>query len=454
MLAPPTPAALLRSEASATLRLALPLIGGQLAAFSWTIVDIVLAGHLGAAVLGAVAVGSNIVGLAIMAVMGLMMALPPSVAQLDGAGRRAEVAALFRQAAYLALAAGTLLGLLVWGCGPYLARLAGVDPALLPGIDAFLQGVWPAVPGFALFCACRGLADGIGRTRLSLAFCLFGLAVLAPLAWALMYGTFGLPALGPLGSGIATSLAEWIQALAFIAFLRSRDLGWARGRRGPDRAAIAGLLRLGVPMTVSVLLEVGMFNTAALLIARFGEAAVAGHQIALNVAAVSFMVPLGLAMAVTVRVGNAVGRGDAPAMRRAALVGIGMALAFECVTCALLLGLPAQIIRLYTTDPPVAAVAIALLFYAALFQLSDGTQVVAAGALRGLKDTSVPMLITAFAYWGVGMPAGVALAFLAGLGPRGMWIGMILGLTAAALLLVWRLWRASHRALDRLSSPA
>jgi MATE family multidrug resistance protein len=211
-----------------------------------------------------------------------------------------------------------------------------------------------------------------------------------------------------------------------------------------DLRVMWGLLRLGVPMAVAVLLEVGMFNTAALLIARFGDAAVASHQVALNVAAVSFMVPLGLAMAVTVRVGHAVGRGDAAGARRAGLVGIGMAFGFEAVTSGVLLGVPGTIIGLYTSDPAVFAGAVTLLFYAALFQFSDGTQVAAAGALRGMKDTRVPMLVTALAYWGVGMPGGWLLAFPGGLGPRGMWIGMILGLTVAAVLLVWRFWRASR----------
>lgn len=439
MLSPPTRAARLRLEAAATLVLALPLIGGQLAAFAWSIVDIVLAGHLGAGVLGAVAVGTNVVGFAIMAMMGLMMAVPPTVSQMDGAGRRGEVAGPFRQAVVLALLVGLALGVLVRFGGLAMARAAGIDAALLAGVDAFLRGVWWAVPGFGLFCACRGLADGLGMTRLSLAFSVLGLAVLAPLAWALMYGRLGFPALGAMGSGLATSVALWVEALAYAAWLRRiPGLGWESAWQ-LDPGRMLGLLRLGAPMAVSVLLEVGMFNTAALLIARFGPAAVASHQVALNVAAVSFMVPLGLSMAVTVRVGHAVGRGDAAGVRLAWISGLAMAVAFECVTSVLLLAAPGPIIGLYTSDPAVTSGAVTLLFYAALFQLSDGTQVAAAGALRGLKDTRVPMLITALAYWGVGMPVGWALAFPGALGPRGMWVGMIFGLTVAAALLVGRL---------------
>jgi len=260
-----------------------------------------------------------------------------------------------------------------------------------------------------------------------------------------MYGRLGVPALGAQGAGAAVAAMSWVQALAFLAWVRfsrtSAGLGWSRARLRPDPAAIAALLRLGVPMAVSVLLEVGMFSTAALLIARFGPAAVAGHQIAMNVAAVCFMVPLGLGMAITVRVGNAVGRDDRAGVRSAVIAGLALVLATQAVSCSLLLTLPRAIAGLYTSDPAVLGSAAGLLLLAAIFQFSDGIQVAAAGALRGLKDTRVPMLITALSYWGVGMPAGLYFAFGAGLRTPGLWIGLIAGLTVAALLLGTRLHR-------------
>jgi MATE family multidrug resistance protein len=397
------------------------------------VVAVMLAGHLNADVLGAVAVGNSIWNLALMALVGVMMAVSPSVAHLDGARRHDETAALFVQAAWIAVVLGAVLGMAVFRAGPALADLAGIDPALHAGVRGFLRAVGPGAPAVGLFLACRGLCDGLSRTHVSMGFALLGLAVLAPLGWVLMYGRFGFPALGAEGAGIATAAMCWVQSLAFLAWLRlspaTAGLGWAGLRLAPDPAAIA------------VLLEVGMFSTAALLIARFGPAAVAGHQIAMNVAALCFMVPLGLGMAITVRVGNAVGRADPAGVRRAVTAGLALVLVTQAISCSLLLSLPRAIAALYTTDPAVLDAAAGLLLLAAIFQFSDGIQVAAAGALRGLKDTRVPMLITAVSYWGVGMPAGLYFAFAAGLRTPGLWIGLIAGLTVAAVLLSTRLHR-------------
>jgi MATE family multidrug resistance protein len=248
----------------------------------------------------------------------------------------------------------------------------------------------------------------------------------------------------------------WIEAGAFGLLLRVnpryRGLGWQGGRMGPDLAMIGGLLRVGVPMAVSVLLEVGLFSFVALAIGRLGEAAVAGHQVALNVAALAFMVPLGLAMAITVRVGNAVGRGDPAGVRRAGMTGIGLTLATQAVSSGIMLGMPAAIVALYSNDPAVRASAVVLLQLAGVFQVSDGIQVASAGALRGLKDTRLPMFITAAAYWGVGMPIGWFLAFRMRLAAPGMWIGLIAGLTLAALLLFARFEALSR--WRRAASPS
>ncbi len=425
-----------------TLVLALPLIAGQLALFGQHLVDILLAGHLGARVLGIVAMGTNSWGVVMMAIVGVMMALPPGVAQLDGAGRRSEVVGLFRQAVWLAVGLGVVMQQVAWWAAPLVIGLIGVAPDLLSETVAFIRVLSFSAPALALFCACRGLTDGLLRPRASLGFGLLGLAVLAPLGWAMMYGRLGFPPMAAMGCAYANLVAMWVAAVAYFAFVRwspaTRVLGWERGSMAPQPAAILALLRVGVPMSVSVVLEAAVFATAALVVASFGEVAVGSHQIALNVAALSFMVPLGLSMAVTVRVGNAVGRGDRVGMRRAGLVGIATALVTQSVPAALMLLVPGAIAGLYTSDPALSAGAAALLTLAALFQLSDGAQVAAMGALRGMKDTRVPMFIAAFSYWGVGMPSGWAFAFHGGFGVAGMWIGLIVGLTCAAVLLALR----------------
>jgi multidrug resistance protein, MATE family len=422
----------------ATLRLALPLIATQLAAIGGNVVDVVLAGHLGAQVLGAVAVGANLWGFVLMGLVGVMMALSPSVAQLDGARRRGEVAPLFRQALWMALGFGVFAQVLVFFVGPALVTGIGVDPGLAAGAAGFLRAVSFGAPALSLYLACRGLSEGLSMPRPSLVIGGSGLLAMVPIGYVLMYWLH----MGAVGSGVTSAVVCWLQLGAFLSFMRLspryRGLGWRAGRRGPDLGAIGGLLKLGVPMAFSVLMEAGLFTAASLGISRFGDAAVASHQVALSIASVCFMVPLGLAMAVTVRVGNAVGRRDPAGVRRAGKAGLCITLATQTVSCAAMLAVPGAIVGLYTTDPLVVPGAVALLYMAAMFQFADGIQVVCNGALRGLKDARLPMLITGFAYWGVGLPVGLFLSFAMGHRAMGMWAGLVAGLSVAALLLLAR----------------
>ena len=444
------PARPIAREIRATAGMALPLVLGQLAMMGQNIVDSMLAGHRSEHVLGVVGVATSIWVLAQLTAIGLMMPLSPFVSQYDGAGERHRVGALFTQALWLALATGLLLvAALRWGA-PLLVDAIGVAPALRPDVAVFLRIVSFGAPGVALFAACRGLSEGLSMPRPSMALGVAGLALLAPLGWVLIYGHLGLPALDSRGSAIAQATASWMQALLFVAWLRwsgrYRGLGWAAARLWPDRAAIAALLRVGIPISVSQLMESSLFTTAALLIGRFGAAAAGAHLIALNMAALTFMVPLGVAIATTVRVGLAVGQRNRPGVRRAGLIGIGMALAAQGASSMLLLGAPHWLAGLFTHDPDTQARAAVLLRLAGVFQLSDGLQVAAMGALRGMKDTRVPMFITALAYWGVGMPLGMLFAFHFGLQAPGVWLGLIGGLTIAALLLGARFLWLTRRA--------
>jgi MATE family multidrug resistance protein len=280
-------------------------------------------------------------------------------------------------------------------------------------------------------------------------FSLGGLAVLAPLGYVFMFGKLGLPPQGARGCGIATALVLWLEMLGFLVYVlchrNYRGLNLFERFEWPHWRRIGALLHIGLPMAVTLLAEAGLFVATALLIGTMGEDVVASHQVAINVASVFFMIPLGLAMAITVRVGNAVGRDDARGVRYAGFCGIGLALVTQLVSATLMLGLPHAIAGLYTGNPRVIALAAQLLVLAGLFQFSDGIQVASNGALRGLKDTRVPMAITLFAYWGVGMPVGWWLAFPHGLGARGMWMGLIAGLSVAAVLLFTRFWRSAWR---------
>jgi len=435
-------------ELGATVRLALPLILAQLAAIGSNVIDAVLAGHVSAHVLGAVAVGASIWSLALVSGIGMMMAVPPSVSQLDGAGRKHEAGEVFHQAIWLALAMGVLLWFAVRHAEPLL-KLIGISPSLYDDVNAFLHAISWGAPAMTCYFALRGLSEGLSMTRPSMYFSFGGLALLLPLGYVFMFGKLGLPPQGARGCGIATATVLWLEMLAFGVYVYAHrnyeGLGVFEHFEWPDRKRIGRLVHIGLPMAITLLAEGGLFVAAALMIGTMGEDMVASHQVALNVAALFFMVPLGLAMAITVRVGNAVGRGDAPGIRYAGFCGIGLTLVTQTISAGMMLGFPHLIASFYTHDTTVISLAAQLLVLAGLFQFSDGIQVASNGALRGLKDTRVPMAITLFAYWMVGMPVGWWLAFHQHLGARGIWMGLIAGLSMAAVLLFVRFWRSSFR---------
>ncbi len=456
MLLSPSDRARVAHEIGATLTLAAPLIFAQLAAVGTNVVDAMLAGHYSAHVLGAVAVGASIWALAIVSGIGMMMAVPPSVSQLDGAGRRPEVGAVFRQALWLAMGMGVLLWFGVRHAGP-LIDLIGVDPGLRRDVDAFLHAISWGAPALTCYFALRGLSEGLSMTLPSMFFSLAGLCVLAPLGYVLMFGKFGLEPQGARGCGIATALVLWMEMLGFALYVSRhpnyRGLNLGERFDPPIPRRIADLLWIGLPMAVTLLAEGGLFVAVALALGTLGETVVASHQVALNIASVFFMIPLGLAMAITVRVGNAVGRGDAVGVRYAGFCGIALTLGTQMVSAGLMLSLPHLIASLYTRDAAVIALATQLIVLAGVFQFSDGIQVASNGALRGLKDTRAPMAMTLFAYWVIGMPVGWWLAFRHGLGARGMWMGLVAGLSVAAILLFTRFWRSSVTERWRRTSP-
>jgi MATE family multidrug resistance protein len=437
-------------EARATLILAIPLIIGQLGSMGQGVVEMMLAGHLDAHTLGAVAIGANVFSLPLMAANGLMMAVPPSVAQLIGAGRRGEVPAVFRAAVWLALCVGVALAIATWFGGVALVAGIGAPAGLLGDVGAYLRASAIGMPAIALYFACRGLATGMSESRVAMLFALLGLVLLIPVGAVLVYGGFGVPRLGAFGGGLAGAIVNWVQALAFYAWLRP-SAGAVRGA-APGVRHVAALFRLGLPMAGGVVLEVGAFTCSALAIGRFGETAAASHQVALNVAALSFMVPLGVSMAMTTRVGLAAGRADRISMRRAGLAGFAIVLATQLVSSCVMIAVPGSIAALYTSDGGVIAGATTLLMLAGVFQFSDGIQIAAAGALRGMKDARAPMIISLVAYWCVGIPLGLALAFGAGWRAPGMWVGLIAGLTAAAGLLFHRFLRLT-RTYRRVTAP-
>ena len=440
----PSRLARLRREMRASATLAAPLVLGQMASMAMNIVDTTLAGHHGPVTLAAVGVGSAIWSVVILVSIGVLMAIPPSVAQLNGAGRRGEIGPLFRQAVWLALVLGLALFAVV-RAGPAALAALGVSAEAQPAAGEFLRAISWGAPALTLYFCFRNLSEGIAWTRPTMIFGLGGLALLVPLGWWLMFERD----LGAAGLGYAVAIVLWLQAAGFWLYLRHEphyaDLGLFSHSEPPRWAPIRALLVLGLPMGVSVFMEGSLFVATALLVATLGTVQIAAHQIAMLVASLCFMVPFGVGMATTVRVGHAVGAEDPSAVRWAAAAGYSLALVAQLLAIAVLMLGAGWLAGLVTTDAAIAAMAVTLMGYAAVFQLPDGLQAMSSGALRGLKDTRVPMLITVLAYWGIGMPLGAWLGLQAGRGAPGLWTGLIFGLSVAATLLTWRFWRLALR---------
>jgi MATE family multidrug resistance protein len=436
----------LRSELLRTAQLAAPLVLGQLLAFSISFVDTMMAGRFDALTLAAVAIGSAVWQSMLLFVIGVMMAIPPFVSHLDGADHREKVGGLIQQASYIALALA-LLYILVLSNAELLLVTVGVEPSIVPLALGYLDGISWGVPALCGFLLLRMLSEGLSITRPIVYFGLLGLAVNIPANYLLIFGHFGAPRLGATGCGYASSIAQWLQFLGILGYVLRhhsfRSVQLFQQWTAPDWRSIRGLLSLGLPIGGSIFVEGSLFSAAALLMGKLGPTVAAAHQVAINFTGLMFMLPLGIGMALTVRIGNALGRGDPAAARLVGLIGFAMVLCTQVTSAALMLLFPEVVAALYTDDPLVRDTVVSLLFLAAIFQLPDGLQAAGAGALRGLKDSRIPMLFTILAYWLVGLPLGYLLGLEMGYGAEGMWGGLIAGLTVAASLMISRFFRLS-----------
>lgn len=452
----PAPTRLQRvsTEFCSLLKLATPIIIAQLANTAMGFVDTVMAGRVSPQDLAAVALGNSIWVPVFLLMTGILLATTPKVAQRFGSGAHNEIGPLVRQALWLALAVGIAAAVLLWNAQVVL-HVMNVDPALIDPAMGYLRAVACGFPAVALYHVLRCYSDGLGHTRPSMVIGLLGLALNIPLNYIFIYGKLGIPAMGGVGCGWATGLVMAFMFLSMLWWVK-----WAPFYQPskifshfewPQWPVLKRLLSVGTPIGISVFAESSIFAVIALLIGGLGATVVAGHQIALNFSSMVFMIPYSLGMAATVRVGQALGRGEPREARFAAGVSMGVALAYACLSASLMLLLREQIAQIYTPDRAVIAVATALLVYSALFQFSDAIQVTAAGALRGYQDTRVTMILTLFAYWGIGLQVGYALGLTDWLGepsgPSGLWQGLVVGLTCAAVMLAIRLSRSARKSI-------
>lgn len=437
----------------ASLVLAAPVVASQLAQISLGFVDTVMVGRLGPAVLAGVALGNAVFFTVLLVCLGVVIAVGPMVSQAYGAGESEPVSRSVRQGFYVALLLTVPAFALLWNAGALL-RAVGQDEAAVVLAQGYLRAIaWGLLPAL-WFAALRSFAEGLAKPWPVTIIAFGGVGVNVAANAALMFGKWGFPALGLVGTGWASTIVFWGLFGALALYVQARPAFrryhvFARLGR-PDPEYFRELFRIGWPIGVSYGIEAGFFTMTALLAGRFGMTALAAHHVAVQCAAFTFMVPLGIGVAGSVRVGQAVGRGDAEGARRAGFVAIGLAAVAMLIAATLFWTAPRVIIGLYldTADPAntdVVRLAVTLLSVAAVFQVFDGVQVSAAGALRGLKDTRVPMLIGFCSYWVIGLSGGYAFGFVLGGGALGLWWGLVLGLSTAAVLLTWRFRRRTDR---------
>ncbi len=445
-----------KKEIKATLVLATPMIIAQLLQVGMGFIDTVMAGQLGARDLAAVGLGSALWMLVVLACTGTVMALSPLVAHLRGAGEEHKIAAEFQQGLWVAVLVG-IIAMPVTYVMTYLIPAMNVTPDVADLSGDYLNALIWGAPGLCLYLAPRFFNEGMSNTQPVMLVQLLLLPLNIFGNYLFMYGNWGFPALGAEGAAISTAISTWCGAFIMMGYIgttsRYKSLKLFHQMAGPSGQKMGLILKLGLPIALAIVMETGLFTAIALLMGGLGKIEMAAHQIALNYASLMFMVPLGISQAITIRVGHAAGAGDLLGARRRGWSGILVAGVMMLCSASVLLLFPEQIVSFYTQDSEVAAMALTLLFAAALFQFSDGVQVASAGALRGLKDTMLPMWITIFSYWLVGFPVAYYFGIQQEYGPQGLWSGLLAGLTLAALLLIARLWViCKRRAVCRFES--
>lgn len=448
----------LRRELTDLMRVAGPLVLAQLAQMSMSFVDTLMAGRLGQDALAGIALGSVVYMLVTIVMSGVLFSVAPLVSQAHGADDPVAAGRYARQGIWLAALLAVPGFVLFRNASPLLLAL-GQDPETVELASGYLGAVAFGLLPSLVLVALRGFLEGLSHTRPIMTILLVGIGLNVLANDTLMFGRYGLPPLGLVGTGVATTLVYGLMAILAAVHVARRypDHRVLRGLRRPDPRVLRELFRVGWPIGLTLGFETSLFSFTALLMGLFGQAALAGHQIAVQASSVTFMIPVGLSIATGVRVGQAVGRDDAEAVRRAGLTGIGAAMSVMFLSAVLFRFAPGLVVGAFLDldDPANARAvdhAVAFLGIAALFQVVDGIQVSASGALRGLRDTRAPMVISLVAYWLVGMSAATLLAFPLGLEGRGLWMGLVLGLGTAAALLLRRFLRLSRRPPSRALS--
>lgn len=440
--------------------LAYPILIAQLIQNLMGFVDTVMSGRVSTADMAAVAIGSSVWLPVILAAYGLLMALTSIGAQYFGAKEYTKIINATYQSTWIAISLGVLLIIAFISLIPIIqpmVNLNGNYKALL--FDYLYYVVWGA-PGFCLFLVLRNYAECMSLTKPAMIISIIGLIINIPANYIFIYGKLGMPALGGAGCGVATAIVYWVMFFAMLFYVginkQLKKINLYKKVYRFDLKEVTHILKVGIPISLSLLIEVSLFSVVAILLAPLGEDIVASHQIALNFSGLVFMVPLSFAMAVTIKVGFAIGNKELQQAKELTRHAIIFGLLVAVITALVTLTFSKSIARIYSTDIDVVNIAASLMLLAAIFQFSDAIQVMSAGALRAYKDTKAILIITFVSFWIIGLSIGYLLGLTDYLIPRlnaaGFWWGFIIGLTTAAVLLTLRLNVIQKRALASLSN--
>nr|WP_246871069.1 MATE family efflux transporter [Pantoea ananatis] len=431
------------------LALAIPVILAQVAQTAMGFVDTIMAGAVSATDMAAVAVGTSIWLPAILFGHGVLLALTPTIAQLNGSGRRERIAEQLRQGFWLAFFLSLLIMLVLWNAGYVIRSMHDIDPLLAEKAEGYLHALLFGAPGYLFFQVMRNQCEGLSKTKPAMVLGFLGLMLNIPLNYIFIYGHFGMPALGGVGCGVATASVYWAMFFCMRFWVRRmrsmRDIRVESRWSAPSRVILQRLTGLGLPVALALFFEVTLFAVVALLVSPLGIVNVAGHQIALNFSSLMFVLPLSMGVAATIRVGYRLGQGSTEQARVAAWTAQGVGVSMAVITAIFTVTFRHQIAQLYNDNPAVVTLAAQLMMLAAIYQISDSIQVIGSGILRGYKDTRSIFFITFIAYWLLGLPSGYLLALtdwvVPRMGPAGFWCGFIVGLTSAAVMMLWRVRR-------------
>ena len=447
----------LRSHFLPTVLLAYPVMLSQLGHVLVNFVDSVVVGHIGKVPLAAVGVGVSTTSVLLVLGVGLSMGAVPLVAAADGRRDLPELGRLLVASVWT----NALAGLVLAGLGqlvPLLLPLLGQPPEVVVLAGPWVQVISLSLFPLMVFQGYREFAEGLGLTRQAMWLSIMANVLNGFLCYALVYGEWGAPALGMMGSAWATLMARGLMAALMAAYvLRAKRLQEERAAVMswlPEGATIRRVFDLGAPIGVQMALEVGAFGMSLLMAGWLSVTTEAAHKVAIDVASMTYMAASGIAAAATIRVGNLRGSGNLPAARQAGFAAYWLTFAFMGVMGILLISTRHVVPYIYISDPQVVAQAATLLLIAALFQVSDGLQVVGLGALRGLEDVKVPSIVALLAYWVVALPLGYFLGFKLNMGAPGVWTGLLVGLSIVAGVLLMRFRRETEPAYDELAASS